>query len=107
VSYGCCVSLYLVRQLGVALVEFVQWRIDFDTQHSLDLRDLFLLIDCTNASYLSVDELSRLSLVWSSGQSNAGSNTLSLYYLLLSKIACSVDLSVAIDCEAFASPLDR
>jgi len=35
--------------------------IRIDTQHSLDLRDLFSLIDCTNASYLSVDEHSLLS----------------------------------------------
>jgi len=39
------VPSYLVRRLGVPVVEFVLWRIDLDTQHSLDLRDP--LIDCT------------------------------------------------------------
>ena len=39
-STAAVVPSYLVRRLGVPVVEFVLWRIDLDTQHSLDLRDL-------------------------------------------------------------------
>jgi len=61
-STAAVVPSYLVRRLGVPVVEFVLWRIDFDTQHSLDLRDLVTwLYDRSLRSCLSVDEHSLLS----------------------------------------------
>jgi len=65
VSYGCCVSLLLVSDLAVPLVEdVVQWRIDSNRHSTLtllvDLRDLVnqLLYELGR---IAVDEHSLLS----------------------------------------------
>jgi len=80
-SYGCCVSLSLVRQSRVPVVEFVLWGVSKLACHLLDdLRDL-LLIDCaaqTLWSYLcrwALDALLFSLLCGAPAQSITGSNT--------------------------------
>ena len=104
-SYGCCVSLLLVSDLAVPLVEdVVQWRID-SNRHSTLTRSSRSLVNrlydrmlrsyplsmstpCSLVEFILLSCMELRPIV-------TGSNT-----LVLLSFSFTVDLSLAIDCEA-------
>jgi len=116
VSYGCCISLYLVRQLGMPVDGFVLWRVSKTIRYSmlaLDLRDLVNLLIKRIDRLRSVEQLDcslfLLCMQWSSGQSIEPAPMLFALYIYisllflhllsivsLSRLASSVDWSASI-----------
>jgi len=89
------VPSYLVSKLGALVDEFVLWGVS-KLALTLTRSSRSLLVNRLYECFVSLcrwalDALLlslSYSLVWSSGQSNAGSNTLSLYYLFCWSFSC-------------------
>ena len=98
---GCCVTLYLVSNIGAALVEFVLWEFRNSPLATHPYSFVIYLWSSRSVNQyrrLSVEQLG-CSLVWfdvwSSGQSLPAPNTLfALFFVKL-----FVKLLLAIDCE--------